>query len=61
MHEEIPEAAVDREAIRSLLKSEPVPFDEAQVIALEEFIARAGGLSNARRAVEMLAHIEKAA
>lgn len=47
--------------IKAVLAAEGDDLSDEQALAIQEFILRAGGIANARLAVEMLSEIERAA
>ncbi len=47
--------------IRAALDADDSDMSEEDVIALQDFVHRIGGLENAQRAIEMLEEIDRAA
>jgi hypothetical protein len=49
------------EALAGILKSTDGDTTPEQLLAIEQFVDRIGGIANARLAIEMLSQIERAA
>ena len=49
------------EALAGVLNSNDDDTTPAQLLAIEKFVKRIGGIANARLAIEMLSQIERAA